>query len=564
MIRFRNPGSEYSTQVQVFKELYKEYKEAESFSLENMADTIARCNLMTAYGYAGEDALSLSDTKNKSLNTTQMNVKMYAEVFRLLGWASPAGKKTYPLTFTYLGEHVALSSNALPLYEQCALGINNPQEIMRVKYTEKIRFLKTALRTMIDLGGIVYKHEFCYGPMGIDDVDEHQYSTMIESIKSLRGNYKNYKDAYSELCKTLRVKPDLPDNCTRLPCGFMEACGWTEAVWTRKLYPPKKMKCIRITDYGRALFEQVNNMYDLRLDEFNSYDTHKQDALIRLGFYSMLDRAGYNVTSVNSLIAEDRSTCESILKGKELLFSPYQTLKLERVNKALGIARKTGAVVSPKIVSSTVKKDDAIISSLPLFVSVDPNQVVNDLEIEFFKSTIENYKNHGESFEEIVDHIFRDYLKATELEFYPFIAMLFRVLGLNCHASRRGDNGARWDLMIIHDTQSIPVEVKSPTESMYVTLKGIRQACENKIVLLSRKTHPTKPETTSLVVGYTLPNDRTEITRLIHDFMTVYGIRIGVFDTQTLIRIAASTIEKGRTIDVTQLFEMEGYADAYI
>lgn len=30
MIRFRNPGTQYTTQIQVFRELYKEYKDAES------------------------------------------------------------------------------------------------------------------------------------------------------------------------------------------------------------------------------------------------------------------------------------------------------------------------------------------------------------------------------------------------------------------------------------------------------------------------------------------------------------------------------------------------------
>lgn len=84
MIRFRNPGTQYTTQIQVFRELYKEYKDAESFGLNEMAQTITRCCLMTAYGYAGDAALSLSDTDDTSRNSTLMNAKMYAEVFRLL------------------------------------------------------------------------------------------------------------------------------------------------------------------------------------------------------------------------------------------------------------------------------------------------------------------------------------------------------------------------------------------------------------------------------------------------------------------------------------------------
>lgn len=89
MIRFRNPGTQYTTQVQVFKELYKEYKDAPSFDLDDMASTITKTKLMTAYGYAGDAALALSNTENDSLNSTKMNAK------KMLIWFSsnPAFKQ---------------------------------------------------------------------------------------------------------------------------------------------------------------------------------------------------------------------------------------------------------------------------------------------------------------------------------------------------------------------------------------------------------------------------------------------------------------------------------------
>lgn len=189
MIRFRNPGTQYNTQIQVFKELYNDYKDVESFGLDEMAKTITRCSLMTAYGYGGENALALSNTENESLNSTKMNAKMYAEVFRLLGWITSAGDSSYPLVFTYIGEHVARMVDVLPLYEECVLGINNPQQIMDVKYDEKVRFFKAALFSLADLDGVMYKHEFCLGPMSIDDLDEKQYSRMIAYLSKLRGSF---------------------------------------------------------------------------------------------------------------------------------------------------------------------------------------------------------------------------------------------------------------------------------------------------------------------------------------------------------------------------------------
>lgn len=69
MLRFRNPGTQYSTQVQVIKQLYAALGHQESFSLNDMAVVIAQGRLMTAYGYAGDDAIRLSMTDQESMNS---------------------------------------------------------------------------------------------------------------------------------------------------------------------------------------------------------------------------------------------------------------------------------------------------------------------------------------------------------------------------------------------------------------------------------------------------------------------------------------------------------------
>lgn len=158
MLRFRNPGTQYSTQVTVIKELYKKLGNKEYFTLDDMAVVIAQSKMMTAYGYAGDDAIKLSNTPQESMNSALMNAKMYAEVFRMLGWVTPYGRKSYPLVFTYIGIHVALSEgDCSRLYEQCVLGINNPTELSdKMSYTEEVRVIVTALRSMVDLGGVIY------------------------------------------------------------------------------------------------------------------------------------------------------------------------------------------------------------------------------------------------------------------------------------------------------------------------------------------------------------------------------------------------------------------------
>lgn len=562
MIRFRNPGTQYTTQVQVFRELYKEYKDAPSFDLDDMAATIAKTKLMTAYGYAGDAALALSNTENDSLNSTKMNAKMYAEVFRLLGWVTSVGDSSYPLVFTYIGEHAALADDVLPLYEQCVLGINNPQEIIDVKYDEKIRFFKAALFSLQDLGGIMYKHELCLGPMSIDDLDKSQYNRMIAYLKKLRGSYGRYQDAYQALCDDLGVKPTLPDNSTRLPIAFMKTCGWVESQRTRKLYPPKSLECLCLTQHGADLADSLREVKDLRMDEYYSYPEHTRNSLIRLGVYSMLLHAGYDTSPVQETMRQDQIVCADILKGKELLFSPYQTLHRSVVDEALGIHREVVGTQTHTDVLPDIKRTDANVNNICLTISTNGVHSTSDVEVNSFAQQVLDAKSVGERKKDIIDKIFDDSITDTQTKFYPFVAMLFRVMGLDCQASRPGDNGARWDAIIVDPEESIPIEIKSPTEEEHLSLKAIRQALENKMILLSRGTHSTLPETTSLAVGYYLPNDRAEVTNLMSDFKTAFGYNIGIMDLRTLLTIAVTIVYDEKTFDISELNRLEGFANA--
>lgn len=562
MIRFRNPGTQYTTQVQVFRELYKEYKDAPSFDLDDMAATIAKTKLMTAYGYAGDAALALSNTENDSLNSTKMNAKMYAEVFRLLGWVTSAGDNSYPLVFTYIGEHAALADDVLPLYEQCVLGINNPQEIMDVKYDEKVRFFKATLFSLQDLGGIMYKHELCLGPMSIDDLDKSQYNRMITYLKKLRGSYGRYQDAYQALCDDLGVKPTLPDNSTRLPIAFMKTCGWVESQRTRKLYPPKSLECLCLTQHGADLANSLREVKDLRMDEYYSYPEHTRNSLIRLGVYSMLLRAGYDTSPVQETMRQDQVVCADVLNGKELLFSPYQTLHRSVVDEALGIHREIAGTQTHTDVLPDIKRTDANVNNICLTISTNGAHSTSDVEVNSFVQQVLDAKSVGERKKDIIDKIFDDSITDTQTKFYPLVAMLFRVMGLDCQASRPGDNGARWDAIIVDSEESIPIEIKSPTEEQHLSLKAIRQVLENKVILLSRGTHPTLPETTSLAVGYYLPNDRAEVTNLMSDFKTAFGYNIGIIDLKTLLTIAVTIVYDEKTFDISELNRLEGFANA--
>lgn len=569
MLRFRNPGTQYSTQVAVIKELYKKLGDKEYFTLDDMAVVIAQSKMMTAYGYAGDDAIRLSNTPQESMNSALMNAKMYAEVFRMLGWVTPYGRKSYPLVFTYIGIHVALSEgDCSRLYEQCVLGINNPTELSdKMSYTEEVRVITTALRSMVDLGGVIYKHELNLGAMNVNDTSEEEYRAMIARIQALRGDVERLKVAFQDLADSLDMKLVPVDNCTRLPIALLKTCGYVEAVKTIELYNVS-MTCIRITDYGRMVLNEVMQMKDLRLSEFRSCAKEQQNALIRLGIYSMLIRAGYDLHEVQTQMQNDRELCANILQGKELLFSPYQTIRRNQIEEALGIDRAVGDETGHESIhafESTVDERESLAEITRLSIAnrsiVDYALLTRGCDLRFLRE-VDELKQAGLNSKAIVNRLFEKHKNDTQTVFYPLISTLFRILGYKCSDSRPGDNGARWDAIIEDETYSIPIEIKSPTEEQHISIKAIRQAVENKIILLSRRTYNTTADVTSLVVGYYLPNERAEVSRLIREFKETYGYKIGVIDFKSLLTIVISVLVEGVGHSKEELYYLEGLADA--
>lgn len=571
MLRFRNPGSNIETQIGIFQALYRNLKSQPHFNLGDMERIMAETSLVTAYGYAGDQALAITSKRSDSLNSTKMNMKMYAEVFRMLGWIAPANReKSYPVSFTLIGACAGNSNfeGAASLAEEALMGFVNPAEINHnVKYTERVRFYPFVLRTLRELDGIMYKHELCLGPMSCDDNDEGSFEAMIARLKSLRGDYSRLSDAFGALAQELNMTRESVDNSTRLPIGLLSGLGWIEKGIKNKTLYNKSLTCFRISDKGIARLDEYLAMADLRLDGFHSLEPNLQEPAIRVGAYSMLERAGFDVDSVSEVREADADALESLLDGKDLVFSPYQTLWPDTVNAALGYAPENTNVeivqqaaedAADEIHEVLSSHDSAVLDDTAFKHRSEGTEVTERQSLTSLRAQIDRAITSTDSAEAATDLLFDAHINDKQGEFYPLIADLFTLLGLDCSESREGDNGSRWDALIKDDTNSIPIEIKSPTEELHLSLKAVRQALENKVILLSRKTYPTHQDTTSLVVGYELPNARAEVTKLINDIYCTYNIRIGVIGLHALFAMAVSALSNDQTIEAAKLNNLKG------
>jgi hypothetical protein len=105
----------------------------------------------------------------------------------------------------------------------------------------------------------------------------------------------------------------------------------------------------------------------------------------------------------------------------------------------------------------------------------------------------------------------------------------------------------------------VPIEIKSPGEEQFISVKGVRQAAENKVILLARKASPTTRDATSLVVGYLPPNERAEVGNLMDDIFSAFDITIGLIDLRALLHLAFGCLYGGRRVEPSSILRLRGF-----
>lgn len=367
MIRFRNPGSDWDTLIAIFKLLYEELKDEPHFDNEAIREKLSKGNLMASSGFTGDKAVELGANKDKTRDKTYNNAKMYAEIFRLLGLISIVNNSASQYRFTFIGEHfVAEGADHKALIEQCILGLNNPNRIMDVSYSESVRFFACVLLAMEQLDDIICRDEMILGPMSINDNEGDEFKKMIAYIKELRKS-TNAKKLDADLEKLAKSQTENKkegmsvnsvQNCTRFPIGVLKYCGWVEDYICR-MYG-RSSKYMKLTKHGKETVKRIKLSKDIRLADYEKMSKDQKKALIRLGTYQMLARANFDTSSVQEEMERDKKIVESISGGREILFSPYQTVEYAIVNDALNIS----------IVSQKRRENSEVAETLKAYASI--------------------------------------------------------------------------------------------------------------------------------------------------------------------------------------------------
>jgi hypothetical protein len=564
MIRFANPGSDISGFTRIYQALFEELSSAQPFSLDDMTAALIRRNLVTSSGYTGKEALLRSTRTDRSRDPLYNQSKMYSELFRLLGWLHPTTESRQRFVFTWLGAHVAAAGpHAKPLVRECVLGIAFPNEIVAARGDHNLRPFALILKTMSTLEGLLCRDEMIVGPLSLtDDTDPKQVAAMTARISQLRKSGGGALTiAVETLAEKQAVQVNTMENYTRFPLAVLEWSGWTEKARVSGLYG-KPVVFHRLTPAGKQKAAALSGTQDFRLAAVGLLPKQQKESLAKLGAVSMLERAGFN--SVQLQPDRDNWVAQLLASGlvetgtTPILFSPFQEMSpsdTEVLFGGVGSRSSTTTDAQGSVERPTSSIGRAIPQATPLSFLKEQPVVIGDDDTSKF---IARRSAAGASPQQVAEELVTRLEAANKSEFYPTIASLFKSIGYDCTTSRVGVNYERWDAFIRHPTQSVPIEIKSPGEERHISVKGVRQALENKIILLSRKSAPTTRETTSLVVGYLAPSQRAEVSDLVLDIHTAFGISIGVIDLFSL-SVLACKASAGAAHDSATLLTLRGF-----
>ena len=559
MIRFPNPGSNLDNMAEIFVVLFNDLSSRDTFNLDDMSASMVRHNLAASCGRMGEEALRRSSRSDRSRDPLYNQSKMYSEVYRSLGWITSLEDSRLTFQFTLLGAHVSAAAGTIgKLMKECFLGIAFPNPMLDIKNEVSLRPFKSFLLAMRELDGYISRDELIYGPMHLhDDRDADEFASMIKEIKECRSHRGLNAKLRSKL-RMRNIKYTTAGNYTRFPLAVLKWAGWAERVFKR-VYD-KSEPFYQLTSEGYSQISSVEKLNDFRRDDLENIPSRLRGYFISSCFYGMLDRCGFNTAPLTGELDKAKEELLKInIDVSNILFSPLQELTPSEVAQYNSISPIFNG-------QSSAREEDETTITTKGFPDKRRNAdafgvVLIDSKQEVVRSELdEAWSRARHDMTSAINFFVEEHSHDNKEVFYPLVARLFSLSGFPCEASRNGVNYQRADATItLKNGLLIPIEIKSPGEEVFISVKAVRQAVENRIILLSRQPNQSRRNLTSLVVGFSYPNDRAEVNELLHDFHNAFGFNIGIISFPLLVKMAFAAVYGGKTLAVSDMENSHGF-----
>jgi hypothetical protein len=348
ILRFPNPGSDFHKLVETFCVIYSAQDAAIPFDLDSAVRALIDARQVSSQGAVGEEALKRSTRPDRSRDPLYNQLKMYSELYRMLGWLHPVSKRlifqTTPLSdYICKGASRPLPARTAALVRECLLGICFPNPNTENKGIDHMRPFPFLLKLMGELDGLITRHEMILGLLATtDDLSSKSLPAAVKRIKAVRGNRIRLLKEVGKIVGGIQV--NTAENYTRFPVGVLEdpIVKWATSEMHPDLYDVP-VRVLRLTSTGLEQLDWLEKTADVREHELESFGAKERAHFSFAMAYRMVERAGHNIGPVLKLVQNAEKKAKAIFgslgvsSGDSVLYSPFQQAEHSILKLAMAI-----------------------------------------------------------------------------------------------------------------------------------------------------------------------------------------------------------------------------------
>lgn len=340
VFRFSNAVSDISKFIETYRKLYAALEGQENFTHDEATKVLINNGLVSSSGAIGREALARSRRTDRSRDPLYNQLKMYSEIYRMLGWYEP-GTRRSNFNFTTYGEYIV--DPRLPvrdLFELNALHIVSPNPLVEIRGRNVLRPFPLLLKLMDSLGGVIHRDEIVLAVLACADDRQADYiDEATDRIMALRGDRKRLEFAYYELMEVHGIRSkEVFRNYTRFPLAALKWLDFAQPRSLSNIYG-SRVRMYEQLPRGQEKKKELECAIDIRMGDLEGFKPETQAGFAAWVYYQQLSRIGFDVSdsSMKKVLFELGIIAKPILEhfalGWEsvILFFPFQECRKELI-----------------------------------------------------------------------------------------------------------------------------------------------------------------------------------------------------------------------------------------
>jgi hypothetical protein len=312
VLRFPNPGSDLAKMVGTFRLIHDAAQAQEDFDLDFAVRVLIERYQVSSSGAVGEEALRRSTRDDRSLDPLYNQLKMYSELWRMLGWIHPTSSQLRFRTTSlanYLCEPGYLSPESRRLVQECLLAITFPNPNTENRGIVNLQPFPALLRMMHRMDGMISRDEMIVGIYELlDDQQPGAFEAKVVKVQRLRGDFAALQRELEATAAPRQV--NTLQNYTRFPIGALQSSivQWAVSERLREPYG-RPVPFLRLTEIGASVVANLDGRVDVREQHLRSFSNEVRAKFAIIAFYSMIERCGFDIGPVADELARLEVDC---------------------------------------------------------------------------------------------------------------------------------------------------------------------------------------------------------------------------------------------------------------